>query len=177
MVRLVESHALQDALVPKLALPFQQCEAIDVRRVAKVLAVSHRTVHYILKRGDLCGYRIGTSWRLEYSSLVDYCNRLRLHYGITEAGLLKKPTLGRLRDQDLLPFPLAETIYAAEVQKRLDIARATVSNLILQGDLIAYQPLIGSRSCPYRIYRPSFERYLGRLHIQAQSRFMKGCRV
>lgn len=155
---------------PRLDLPFQQAEAVDARRVAKILAVSHHTVVRMMNRKLLRNYRVGLNWRIEYESVVEYCNELRVAYRVSEHQLLRKPARGRLRDEDLLPFPIAQTIYAKEVERRLDIGRRPVIYLIEQGDLVGYQILIDAAASPYRIYRPSFERYLASLHAQARPR-------
>jgi hypothetical protein len=141
-------------LAPKLDLPFQRSSEVDVRRVASILAVSQNTVLSML----------------EYDSVIEHCNQLRVHYRISEDRLLRKPAHGRLRDEDLLPFPIAQTVFAKEVQRRLDIARQNVIYLIEQGDLVGYQVLIDLKASPYRIYRPSLERYMASLRIQAQSK-------
>jgi excisionase family DNA binding protein len=157
-------------LAPKLDLPFQRSSEVDVRRVASILAVSQNTVLSMLEGKLLRSYRIGSRWRVEYDSVIEHCNQLRVHYRISEDRLLRKPAHGRLRDEDLLPFPIAQTVFAKEVQRRLDIARQNVIYLIEQGDLVGYQVLIDLKASPYRIYRPSLERYMASLRIQAQSK-------
>lgn len=158
-------------LSPRLELPFQPNQSIDVARVAKIFAISKQTANRIVEKGLLRRFRIGQSWLVEYNSVVDYCNHLRVHYRISEDRLLRKPVRGRLRDEDLLPFPIADTMLAKEVQQRLSIPCQGVINLIEQGDLTGYQILIESGGpSPWRIYRPSLDRYLASLHVQASAR-------
>jgi hypothetical protein len=155
---------------PKLGLPFQESERVDVRRVGEILGVSKGTVIRMVHAGLFRHYRIGSGagWnlRIEYQSILDYCNMLRIHYLISERNLLRKPAKGRLLNQHILPFALADTIGIEEVTRRLSIARVTAIHLIESGDLVGYQIQIAPAS-PWRIYAPSLERYLATLHAQA----------
>ena len=160
-------------LTPRPDLPFQRSAEIDVSRVMRILAVSRHTVLRMLRNHLLRNYWIGNTPRIEYDSVVEYCNLLRVHYRISEDRLLRKPARGRLRDEDLLPFPIAQTIYAGEVERRLDVARQNVIYLIEQGDLVGYQVLIDAAASPFRVYRPSLERYIASLHAQAVPRLRK----
>jgi hypothetical protein len=131
------------------------------------------TVHRMLRDHLLSAYQIRAGkrapWRIEYDSVVAYCNRLRVHHFISEDRLLRTPKQGRLRDEDLLPFPTEQTIDASEVMRRLGISRETVTGLIQAGHIVGYQILIETKSCPWRIYAPSLDRYLASLHAEAKT--------
>jgi excisionase family DNA binding protein len=169
---LFESGRCAAELSPRLELPAQSCQEIDVRRAARILGVSKGTVGTMLKNELLRCYRVGSdkTWRILYDSVIGYCNLLRVHYRISEDRLLRKPQRGRLRDEDLLPFPLALTISAREAQDRLRIRRENVIYLIEQGDLVGYQILVDQKASPWRIFAPSLERYIASLHVQAQAK-------
>jgi excisionase family DNA binding protein len=154
---------------PKLALPFQRTSEIDVDRAARILNVSTMTMRRMLEQKLIRAYRIDkglSPWRIEYESVVDYCDQLILHYGISDTRR-KPPASGRRRDDELLPFSKEETIGIADVQKQLDCTGDTVLNLIQSGSLVAYQILTDAKGSPWRIHAPSLERYLGSLHQMA----------
>jgi len=47
-------------------------EALSVSRLAKLLAVSHRTARRIIEEGELKAYRIGRQWRVFQPDLQKY---------------------------------------------------------------------------------------------------------
>jgi excisionase family DNA binding protein len=148
------------AHAPKIALPFQRSAEIDMRRIGKILGISSATVQRMIEAKLFNSYKIpGGRPRIEYESVVEYCNRLRLEYRIT-SNPLHKIRGRRYRDEQLLPFPLKDTITFAEVQRMLDCTKETVMRLIEEGRLSAYQVYIGMRGSPWRIQRSSFARYL-----------------
>lgn len=154
---------------PKLGLPFQRSKEVSIERVAKILHVSKMTVRRMLHRQLIRAYPLHESraqWRIEYDAVVEYCDQLRVHNAISDKRILR-PGSRRYRDEDLLPFPLSETISVAEVEKRLDCSQRLVIDLIESGVIVAYQILIDARGCPWRIHGPSFERHMASLHERA----------
>jgi hypothetical protein len=156
---------------PKLVLPFQLKDEIDVRRIGRILGVEEATARRMVKAKLFRRYQVAplTPWRIEYDSVVDYCNRLRLEYRISPR--LKAPAPGRRhRDEDLLPFPLAESLSIKEVRDTLRCERRTVLHLIETGSLTGYriypEELAGSAS-RWRIWRRSLLEYIGSLHASA----------
>jgi hypothetical protein len=165
-----EAAAPPSGRAPKLALPFQQSEAIDVTRVCRILDTNKNTVIRLLREGYLSGYQVHRSkyWRIEYSSVVDYCNRLRVEYRIGTRAVV--PAGGfRVKDKALLPFPPAETLTIEDVREVLDCGRKAVLYMIDEGVLTAYQLKLGAPESPWRIYRRSLERYMESLWAQARA--------
>jgi len=170
---LFETGAPAAELTPKLALPFQRSQEIDIRRVAKILAVGDITAYRMVRAGLFPGaYQVSGSkqqqWRIAYSSVVEYCNRLRLEYRISSRAVTPIPGR-RHRDEELLPFPMAETIGVAEVRAALDCTHKAVLHMLDEGTLTGYQVLILTRGCPWRIYSRSLDRYLSSLRTTARS--------
>ena len=147
-------------LAPKLVLPFQRSEEVDINRVARILGVNRTTVCRMLEAGVIHNFRIGRGRpRIEYNSVVEYCDRLRVEYRISSRAVL--PLKGRRhRDRDLLPFPLDETIGVSDVRAMLDCPRETVQFLIEEGTLIGYK--LSDSGSPWRIWKRSVERSIAR---------------
>jgi len=155
---------------PKLGLPFQKTQEIDVERARKILGVSKWTMRRMLENHLIRAYRARDkrgSWRIEYSSVVEYCDKLRVQHCISSSRINLEGTRRRNRDRELLPFPLDETIYVAKVQERLECGATAVVHLIETGDLVGYQVLFETTGCPWRIHAPSVDRYLASLHAMA----------
>ena len=154
--------------VRKLELPFQMSQTIDAVRTRSILDVSHRTMTLLLDTGEIRGYHAPGKpkhWRIEYDSVVEYCDKLRVHYHISDTRAPRKTGRhNRRRDSELLPFPKDETTSVSEVAKVLSVCSTSVVSLIQDGTLTAYQIVIDQRGCPWRIWEPSFERYLITLH-------------
>lgn len=154
---------------PKLALPFQRSEEVDVPRVARILGVSKRTVRRMCHANLLRAYRTGdiAYLRIEYTSVVEYCDRLCIENHIPNRRGALTGARRRFRDSEILPFPLSETIGVPECSRRLGLSKAATIHLIEEGLLVAYQLLIDTTGCPWRVHAPSFERYLASLHERA----------
>lgn len=45
---------------------------LTVREVAEIFRVSTMTVYRLLEEGELCGLRIGSSWRIRTSKVESY---------------------------------------------------------------------------------------------------------
>jgi hypothetical protein len=151
---------------PKLALPFQRSQEIDVSRMCSILGVSQQTAIRMIRGGLVPGAYKVASWRIPYDSVVAYCERLRLEYRISERSA-PRPAAGRMRDRDLLPFRLDETIYMQQTMDVLDCSINAVIHLIEEGALTAYKVTLEGSGCRWRIYRPSLERYVAGLHAAA----------
>ena len=165
---LFESPAPKAEHAPKLALPFQRSAEVDKARVAKIFGVSQPTVFRMIEAKLFRTYPhpSGKGRRIEYDSVVAYCNRLRLEYRISEQ-MVRPPRGRRLRDEDLLPFPLKDTVDLKYVCRVLDCDGSAAQHLIEEGALTGYQVQIGRAGCPWRIYLPSLERYVASLHAEA----------
>lgn len=163
---LFESAATDGQRPPKLALPFQRSAEVDIKRIARILAISTSSVLRMIKAGLIRSISIpGESQpRVNYDAVVEYCNRLRLEYRITDR-LLPKLQGRRHREEELLPFPLHDSIGIAEVQERLQCTKEVARRLIEEGALIAYQVYISERGSPWRIQRQSLDRYIESLHL------------
>jgi hypothetical protein len=153
------------AAAPKLALPFQSSEEIDLQRFRKILGISGSTARRMLHARTVRSYPGPSGLRLEYDSVIAYCSRLRLHYRIPERRLPRAG--GRLGDRDLLPFPLDETIYVSEITEILRCSTGSIISLIDEGKLTAYQIAIDTPGCPWRVWRTSLQRYVESLHAAA----------
>jgi len=152
---------------PKLGLPIQKSNTIDSRRAAAILHVSLRTVLRMCERALLRSYcynRGKKIWQIEYTSIVEYCDSLRVRYGISDSRAQLPPGHKRRRDEDLLPFPFLQTIFVADAMKRLECSGTVVLQLIESGDLVAYKFLTDNVLGHWRIHEPSLDRYIARLH-------------
>ena len=157
---------------PKLALPFQRTEEVDVHRVARILGVSKKTVRRMCQAKHLRAYRTDdrrAPFRIEYASVVEYCDRLCVENHIPNRRGVLTGARRRFRDCEILPFPLAETIGVPEVSRRVGLSTMASIHLIEEGVLVAYQLLIDTPGCPWRIHAPSLERYLASRHAMAAS--------
>jgi excisionase family DNA binding protein len=169
-IELFESFDPQVSRAPKLGLPFQKTQEIDVERVRKILGVSKQTIRRMLDNKLIRAYRAEDkwgSWRIEYSSVVEYCNKLRVLHAISDKRVGLGGSRRRYRDHELLPFPLDQTVYVAEVQERLECSATAITHLIDSGKLVGYQVLFETPGCPWRIHAPSVDKYLASLHAMA----------
>jgi hypothetical protein len=150
----------------QLILPFAEKEYLDVARTARIFGVGITTVYRLIRAYSRCGhaaiklvtYRPKARKRVLYSSIVGFCNFLRAKHGIPDRRpKLDHPVL-RHRDEDLLPFPLSDTIYSAEALRALGhVDLRPLMHLIEEGRFEAYQ--LGPEF-PWRISRSSFRRFL-----------------
>ena len=157
----------------QLILPFAEKEYVDMARTARILGISAFTVYRLAEMKDkggrslltLVSYRHYARRRVLYSSIVRFCDELRAKYGIADRRPALDHPMLRHRDEDLLPFPLTDTINSAEALRALgyEDLRPLVY-LIEEGRFDAYQ-LVGWS--PWRISRSSFSRFIaGQLHRQ-----------
>jgi len=150
----------------QMILPFAEREYIDVPRTRRILGAGNATVYRLAEmkdrggRGllDLVDYRYQARKRVLYSSIVRFCDHLRQRYGIQDRRPPLSNPMFRHRDEDLLPFPLSDTIGSAEVLAALGYeARKPLVCLIEEGKFDAYQLIPES---VWRISRSSFLRFL-----------------
>jgi hypothetical protein len=151
-------------------LPFAEREYVDAARGARILGVSLTTVYRLGATLDfynkplitMVEYRRGSRKRILYSSIVSFCDKLRAHYMIADRRPALANRLFRHRDEDLLPFPLADTIRSAEALEALGyLSNKPLVALIEEGHFEAYRLVLDN---PWRISRSSFAAYLHGLH-------------
>jgi hypothetical protein len=100
----------------QLMLPFAEREYVDMPRACRILGASWNMVVGMAAGGylRLVDYRRNSHKRVHYGTLVEHCNRLREEYAIPD----RRPPLAcellRHRDDDILPFPLRDTIAVAD---------------------------------------------------------------
>lgn len=148
-------------------LPFARNKEIDIHRAARILGTDIRTVQRMLKDKLMSGgYRPtpASPYRIEHASIVEYCDALRVRFHIPAR---RRAAGSRPLDEDILPFPVAETIQLREVAAHLDVSNNTASKLLDTGDLVGYQLIPGAKGSTWRIHRPSFIAYQERLRQQA----------
>lgn len=170
---LFEGFEPEGARTPKLTLPVQTVGEIDMRRLCRILGITIRTAQRMMEKGILRGYRVphvGNAWRIDYGSVVEFCDRLRVRYCISDSRARLEGIRRRYRDSELLPFPIAETIGAHEVKEALDCAIHTIAHLVESGYIIGYQLFPEKRGSLWRIHKPSLERYLASLRPQPSAK-------
>jgi hypothetical protein len=150
----------------QLILPFAEKEYVNVGRTARILGVGITTVYRLARLQDKTGhtlltlveYRPQARKRILYSSIVRFCDSLRARFGIEDRRPKLDHPMFRHRDEDLLPFPLSDTIGSIEALSALgyEDIRPLVC-LIEEGRFDAYQFL---RESPWRISRSSFKTFL-----------------
>ncbi|MGB8887124.1 MAG: hypothetical protein WCC87_10405 [Candidatus Korobacteraceae bacterium] len=151
----------------QIVLPFAEREYIDARRACRILGVSYRTLMRLAKSEHIEWLDHGKiSWkRVRYKSVVDFCDRLREEHKIAD----RRPQLSaaylRHRDEDLLPFPLRDTMTAQQALQVLGFAKTdSLVRLIEEGRFEAYQL---AQQAPWRVSRASLIAYLDRLRAPA----------
>jgi hypothetical protein len=149
-----------------LVAPFAEKDYVDLKRTACILGSSILTAYRLAETKDrggrgmlsLVDYRPRARKRILYSSIVRLCDDLRKKFAIDD----RRPPLGnssfRHRDEDLLPFPMKDTIYTAEAMRALGYCDyKPIMRLIEEGRFDSYQLMPGSE---WRISRSSFLRFL-----------------
>lgn len=153
----------------KIALPFQRSAEIDLRRARLILGVSGQTMVRLIRAGSIRGHLYLGAYRIEYQSLLSYCDELCLKYMIARPRPAKSP-LGRIRDRDMLPFPLDETVYMKDVTARLDCSIQAAIHLIEKGALVAYKVGVDGAGAPWRVHDKSLDRHIATLHASVPSK-------
>jgi hypothetical protein len=162
----------------QMILPFAEREYVDVRRCGHILGVSIGTVYRLAGMKDrggrellfLVSYRHNARKRVLYSSIVHFCDYLRTKYGVTDRRPVLSNPIFRHRDEDLLPFPLSDTIYSEEALIALGYEdRRPLVRLIQEGKFEAYQ-IVPRGSSAWRISRSSFGAFLAATRDRAISK-------
>lgn len=156
---------MADEAKTQLILPFAEREYVNVPRAAHILGVSFATIYRLASSRDggraplvLVSYRHGARKRVLYSSIVHFCDVLRARFYIADRRPPLDHPMFRHRDEDLLPFPLSDTIYSAEALGALGYEdRRPLTRLIEEGKFEAYQLWPESA---WRISRTSFLKFL-----------------
>jgi hypothetical protein len=152
----------------QLLLPFAEKEYIDLARAARILGVTDSTVMVLFSRGliEIIDYAPHKRKRVRYQSIVDFCDSLRTRYAIRDRRpALDNPIL-RHCDDDLLPFPVGDTIVIEQVAEILGYSSVTPVRLMIEeGRFEAYQFY---RSSPWRISRISLGEYLQRVRERSR---------
>ena len=143
-------------------MPLAEREYVSMRRAMSILGVSEATLSRLVADGAVQWFNLGkATWkRVRYQSLIEFCDQLRQQHKIES----RRPPLGapylRYRDEDLLPFPLSDTIPSDQACAALGyIKTPSVVLLIEEGRFDAYQ--LGERS-PWRISRSSLLGFINR---------------
>jgi hypothetical protein len=162
---------MSDIIITKpeqILLPFAAREYIDTRRARRILGVSFPTLTRLAKNGLVDWLDGGKdSWkRIRYQSVVDFCDRVREQHKIPERRpKLSNPHL-RYRDEDLLPFPLSDTITAKHALELLGLThRRSMVRLIEEGRFEGYQLVAQSE---WRVSRSSLLVYLDKRRARVQ---------
>lgn len=157
-------------------------EYIDMARTTRILGLSTTTGYRLAELGliDLIEYRARGWKRVRYQSVVEFCNRMRVSYAISD----RRPPLAahmRHKDEDLLPFPLSDTIDAKQALSALGFRKLPpLVKLIKEGHIEAYQVVPGS---PWRICRSSFTSFVLKARVglqpgrRAYRKIMTECRL
>lgn len=106
------------------------------------------------------------SWkRVRYNSIVVFCDRLRADYGIADRRPVLSPPYQRHQDEDLLPFPLQDTMGSQEARTALGYAKTdSLVRLIEARCFEAYQ---FTPQAPWRVSRSSLVDHLDRSRSRA----------
>lgn len=157
-------------------LPFPEEKTIDTKRCCGILHVSPHVLRRLsvtpLKHGsaETCLRAYNTMRfapiRIHYDSLVRFLDQLRERHGIVDR--CAAPIRGRRRDDDLLPFPWADTMTVLDAAGVLSVDVTKVRLRIDAGKFEAYQL---TRVSDWRISRSSFAKYItGFEHKQSAER-------
>ena len=167
-----EPPIAQHIITPGCLLPATDNKFVDVNRVCAILGVTAPTVVRLLENDHLRGYRLRDSapWLIEYESVVELCDHLRVEYHIADrrATRSRKPD-GRWRDADLLPFPIADTVYTQDVMTGLNLPRIGAIRLCEEGRFECYR-LMPVAGVPWRISKTSLFEYCDQLKAQLKGR-------
>ena len=144
----------------------QEKEYISTRRALNILGVTQpTTLSRLAAAGRIRLVPYKKTGRVHYGSLVEFCDRIREAYRIEDRRpKLSAPNLGH-RDEDVLPFPLADTISAEEACAALGKKNKALLDLIEGGYFEAYQLM---QSEPWRVSRSSLFAFVERVRSSGQ---------
>lgn len=147
----------------QMVLPFAEREYVDMPRACRILGASWTMVNRMSASGFLIlvDFRRRGRKRVHYASLVEHCTRLREQYAIPERRAPLASELLRHRDDEILPFPLRDTIAAIDAAAILGYSQKySVWKLCEEGRFEAYR----LHPCaPWRISLPSLQAYLAEI--------------
>ncbi len=126
----------------QFALPFAERDEVSVRRTMKIFGVSRSVVLFLIEKKLIRAFRKHETgnYFISYQSIVEYCDKLREKYHIEDTRPKRGGIFGRYRDEELMPFSLAEdTMTIAEVADVLRYAEQTVRHLCEEGKLLSYK--------------------------------------
>lgn len=144
----------------QLLLAFAEKEYVDNHRARRILRVSPPALGRLAQMGRICWVDYGkASWkRVNYQSIVDYCDHLRRAHKIPDRRPPLEPPYLRYRDVDLLPFPWGDTVTAQQAARALGYEKVdSVVTRIEAGCFEAYQIVPGSN---WRVSRSSLLRFI-----------------
>lgn len=166
------SNSMSEAIIKpeQILLPFAAREYIDTRRACRILGLwwPSVTLTRMAETGLIEWLDMGKgSWkRVRYKTVVDFCDRLRDDHKIADRRPKLSPHL-RHRDEDLLPFPLTDTITAQQALDALGFLKTdSLVRRIEEGCFDAYQ-LVPWAPTPWRVSRSSLIAYMDRLRSPA----------
>lgn len=167
-----EPPAPQRPITLGCLLPAAASQFVDVERAAEIFNVSKTIVLGMIGPNMLRGFQIRPNmrWNIEYSSIVEFCDRLRVEFCICDRRSKLAPGR-RWRDADLLPFPKSDTVSIKEVMVGLEpmATKEIALNLVEEGALEAYRLFKGS---PWRVSKTSLFAYRDRKRAElAQGSF------
>ena len=146
----------------QLLLPFAEREYVDMPRACRILGTSATTVVRMAASGylQLIEYRERAWKKIRYRSIVEHCDRLRVEYAIPDTRPALANELLRHKDEDILPFPMRDTIYIRDIVEPLGFAcKQPATKIVEEGRFLAYRLHPGAA---WRIHAPSFREYLSR---------------
>ncbi len=149
-----EPPIAQRKITPGCLLPAPDNLFVDATRAALILDVSYTQLRVMLGAGLLAGYQINrrNGWKVLYSSIVQFCDGLRVKYHIADRRARRLAPGMRWRDAELLPFPKEDTVSVDEAMVGFGFSRQRVIHLLEEGKVDAYQ-LYGK--CAWRISKSS----------------------
>lgn len=178
----VEGAIEQDLRGIQLRLPFPDVKTIDAAHCCSILHIVPATVYRLLRtplhadpeETSIRGYNTMrfAPIRIEYASVVRFCDVLRERHSIPDRR--PAPTFGRWRDEELLPFPWADTISTEDAADVLGIDRSKVLLRIEVGQFEAYQIVAMS---DWRISKTSLAKAIAGFGIHQTSARPYGARI
>lgn len=156
--------------IEQLLLPFAHKEYISVKRAAHILGIGYVSVLDLYAAGkiEMIEYVKRRRKRVKYSSIVGLCDRLRNQYNIKDRRPPLDNPIFRHKDEDLLPFPIADTISTREASDILGYdSLLPVQQMIREGHFDAYQI---SSGYPYRVSRKSLAEFIARAYSNNERR-------
>jgi hypothetical protein len=145
-------------------LPVQQSQMIDVVRAAKILDVSRQTAITYINLGLIGGYRAAERlvWSIYYDTIVELCDAMRLRFMIRDRRPRLAAGVRRWRDEDLLPFPAADTVSVETAADALAVQKTVIHNLIndrAPGEPGVFDAYRFTNQMPWRISQISLRKY------------------